>query len=219
MEFSRQQLIGLGGGVLLLLGIFLPIVSLPLVGSMSIFNTGRVDGYVLLGLAVASLALAFINQLKPLRITGAISAVLVTFGFIHIIYKLNKMKSSFTKDLKGNPFSGVADAMMSTVQIQYGWVFLFIGCFMLLYAAFGKHTNTRPMYVDVRQAEPEVSNTMPTISNKPQTRLVAEDMFSHNAGKFIEKPQDFKSCPFCSEQIRITAIKCKHCGSMLEEAS
>ena len=28
---------------------------------------------------------------------------------------------------------------------------------------------------------------------------------------------DTKSCPFCSEKIKATAIKCKHCGSMLNE--
>ena len=47
-------------------------------------------------------------------------------------------------------------------------------------------------------------------------------MFAHNAGvkaKSEEKVDDveFKACPFCAEQIRVSAIKCKHCGSMVEE--
>jgi len=28
-----------------------------------------------------------------------------------------------------------------------------------------------------------------------------------------------KLCPFCAEEIKATAIKCKHCGSMLNETA
>lgn len=46
------------------------MVSMPIAGSISVFSSGRIDGYVLLGLTIISLILAFINNLKPLRITS-----------------------------------------------------------------------------------------------------------------------------------------------------
>ncbi|WP_347460618.1 zinc ribbon domain-containing protein [Acinetobacter sp. ANC 7454] len=217
MEFSKQQLIGLGGGLLLLLGIFLPIISMPIVGSMSIFNIGRIDGYVLLGLVVISLILAFTNNIKPLRLTGGISALLVVFGFAQTLYKIHDMKSSVSEKLQGNPFGGMAEAMVSTVQVQYGWVFLFVGCFMILYAALGKQMDSR-LYINARESEPSTPIEAPKMVKKTNTKLVAEDMFAHNAGNFVKDPKEFKDCPFCAEQIRVTAIKCRHCGSMLEEA-
>lgn len=216
MEFSKQQLVGLVGGIVLLLGVFLPIVSMPIAGSISIFSSGRIDGYVLLGLAIISLILAFINNIKPLRITGGVSLLIVVIDFIYLLYKLNSIKGDVADKLKGNPFGGMAEAMMSTVQIQYGWVFLFIGSLLLVYAAFAKVVN-----------KPVENNIDPSIQNLPEsnvrrattTKVVGEDYFSHNAGKRVEPKiqSDLRACPYCAEEIKAIAIKCKHCGSMVEQ--
>ena len=214
MEFTKQQLIGLVGGVVLLLGIFLPIVSMPIVGSVSIFSSGRIDGYLLLGLAIISLVLAFTNSLKPLRLIGGVSLLIVVIDFVYLLYKLKSIKGDVSDKLQGNPFGGMAEAMMSTVQIQYGWVFFFIGGVLLIYAAAAKDSSQHEYTHTVEQVQETPKST--------KTTLVATDMFAHNAGvkaKSEEKVDDveFKACPFCAEQIRVSAIKCKHCGSMVEE--
>jgi len=215
MDFTKQQLIGLTGGAVLLLGIFLPIVSMPIVGSVSIFSSGRIDGYVLLGLAIIGLILSFTNNLKPLRLVGGVSLLIVVIDFIYLLYKLKSIKGDVSEKLQGNPFGGMAEAMMSTVQIQYGWVFLFIGGALLIYAAFAVDSTNQSERV---YESPDIAIDIP---KSTKTKLVATDMFAHNAGvkaKSEEKVDDveFKACPFCAEQIRVSAIKCKHCGSMLE---
>lgn len=42
MEFTKQQLIGFLGALLLLIGVFLPVLSVPIVGSISLLNNGKV---------------------------------------------------------------------------------------------------------------------------------------------------------------------------------
>jgi hypothetical protein len=51
------------------------------------------------------------------------------------------------------------------------------------------------------------------------SKMVAHDPFAFNAGKKIQLDNhgvEQKQCRFCKENIRFDAIKCKHCGSMLE---
>jgi hypothetical protein len=52
---TTRQLIGFLGSALLFLGVFLPIVKLPIVGDLNYFANGRGDGVLVLVLAVISL--------------------------------------------------------------------------------------------------------------------------------------------------------------------
>ena len=46
--------------------------------------------------------------------------------------------------------------------------------------------------------------------------LAIPPLFQATASRPAPPPlPEFKKCPFCAEQIRIDAIKCKHCGSSL----
>jgi len=47
----KRQLVGLAGTILLAVGVFLPLVSMPLIGSLTYFNNGRGDGVIVLILA------------------------------------------------------------------------------------------------------------------------------------------------------------------------
>lgn len=90
-------------------------------------------------------------------------------------------------------------------------------------SACGSHSVR--LYVPVNRvvAQP-ISQPVPAepIKIHSRSKLVANDAFSYNAGVRLnqevqEESSEFKDCPFCAEQIKAAAIKCKHCGSMVEE--
>lgn len=57
-ELKRQQILGIAAAAVLFLGVFAPIVRLPMVGSFNYFRNGEGDGIIVLLLAIVSLALA-----------------------------------------------------------------------------------------------------------------------------------------------------------------
>jgi len=63
MEINKKN-IGLAGCGLLVLGTFLPIVRLPMVGSINYFNNGNGDGIYIIIIAIISLFLILKKNTK-----------------------------------------------------------------------------------------------------------------------------------------------------------
>jgi len=53
----------------------------------------------------------------------------------------------------------------------------------------------------------------PEPSVHPVTGAAAQDLIQP-----AQAPDEYKVCPFCAEQVKAAAIKCKHCGSDLQIA-
>ena len=59
----RKQLFGIIGSILLFLGVFTPIISAPLVGSINYFQNGKGDRVIVLVLAVISIGLVLAKKI------------------------------------------------------------------------------------------------------------------------------------------------------------
>lgn len=138
---NRQQIIGYSGAAVLALGTFTPIINLPIVGSVNYFNNGQGDGVFILLLAAAA-ALAGFGKVKLLWIPGALSAILLLITFSRFIQTINDAKNQLTDSLAGNPFAGLATGLMSSIQLQWGWLFLFLGAIALILASFIPNATT-----------------------------------------------------------------------------
>jgi hypothetical protein len=135
---ERKQIFGLVGSLLLLMGVFMPIISLPIIGSMNYFQNGKGDGVIILVLAVISLVITLTKKYKLLLITGFLSLGMMAFTLINFWVRMNDLE----KSMGDNPFAkSLGKAVMSTVQIQWGWIVLVIGAVTLIVAALIKNND------------------------------------------------------------------------------
>jgi hypothetical protein len=132
---DNRQLLGILGSILLFVGIFTPIVSLPIVGSMNYFRNGQGDGVFVLILAVISFILTVTRNFKGLWFTGLGSAAVLLFTFLNFQAKMAETRGELDRELAGNPFRGLADLAVESVQLQWGWAVLVVGAALVVAAA------------------------------------------------------------------------------------
>ena len=140
---NTRQILGLIGSIVLFIGVFTPIVSIPIMGNINYFQNGKGDGTLILILAVISLVLVLTKKYKGLWFTGLGSLAVMAFTFINFQVKLADMKSQMESELAGNPFRGLADMAMQSVQLQWGWALLIVGAGMVIASAVmkGEHSH------------------------------------------------------------------------------
>lgn len=146
---STRQLLGFGGAATLFVGVFAPIVSLPFAGGINYFQNGRGDGAIVIVLAAASAWLTATRRYSGLYVTGLLSTGLLSYTYFGLQNILNAATEQMRADLVDNPFAGLAELAIQSVQIQWGWALLVIGTVALLAAAAIKDSGDPPVeYVD-----------------------------------------------------------------------
>lgn len=133
-----KQPLALIGSLLLLVGVFAPIIKIPILGSLNYFQNGRGDGAIVLVLSVTSIYFALTNRYRPLWITGLLSAAVLLFTFVRFQWVLSEAKGALDRNIAGSPFAGVATAAFQGVQLEWGWILLVIGAGMIVLAAVAK---------------------------------------------------------------------------------
>lgn len=132
---KTKQLLGLIGSIVLFIGVFTPIGSVPIMGNMNYFQNGKGDGTFILILAIISLVLVLAKEYKGLWFTGIGSLGFMLFTFINFQSKMSQAKADIESELAGNPFRGLADMAMQSVQLQWGWALLIVGAAFVIASA------------------------------------------------------------------------------------
>src|SRR5437879_3537973 len=135
---NLKAILGVAGSLSLILGVFSPLISVPIMGAFNYFQNGKGDGVIVLILAVLSLVLSVRRKYRGLWFSGFATAALLAFTFINFQVRLAKMKSHLKAELADNPFAGFANLTVEAVQMQWGWAILIVGTLLILAAAASK---------------------------------------------------------------------------------
>lgn len=130
-----RMLLAVTAAVVLVIGVFSPIVSFSFIGDIDYFREGYGDGYILLLMAFLSLALAITGRWKQVLIPALGSLAVILWTFLGVQDTITQARAGGASALTGNPHEGLAASVMQSIQWEWGWVLLFGGSGLLVYSA------------------------------------------------------------------------------------
>jgi len=131
-DIDKQFLLGLVGSISLCIGVFAPLLSIPIVGSQNLFANSQEAGGIVLLIGVASLGVVLVKKYEALWLTGLGGLAMTILTFL----KFHSENGQVKTDVKDDPhIADLADAMMETIQIEWGWAVLLVGSILLIACA------------------------------------------------------------------------------------
>jgi|GEM_PF-659425 len=120
---SKDRVVGALGAIVLFVGAFLPIFSVPIAGSVNYFRNGTGDGQVIVVIAIISLVLVLLRKTKWLSVPG-----LISFGFLFRTFIDHQLALMIAE-------AGCGDELARRTQLEWGWPALVVGSGLLITAS------------------------------------------------------------------------------------
>lgn len=131
-----NKTLAIGGAGALVMGLFTPIITLPMMGSVNLFgNGGNWTALALLAFGILAAAAALKERVGDALWPGIGTALLLAAHFVDLQLRLAHIRNEMQASLKDNPFAGLAQGAMGAVQLQWGWVVVAAGAGLIIYAA------------------------------------------------------------------------------------
>ena len=136
-----KRTLGYLGSAVLFIGLFLPLIRIPGIGSVNFFWNGGV-GVVLLLLTLGSVVALQTRRIWALWLTGAASLVVVAFTLLRVLFEVSLLRGAGVSLPRGGadgPASGLAGVLArglaDAVELEWGWPVLLIGSLLLIASA------------------------------------------------------------------------------------
>lgn len=133
INMKNIQLLGL---VLVVIGSFLPLVHVPIIGN---WNYWKLDHYLAIACWIFAACAVFgivNNSAKVVRFFGIL--LILLFAFTLVAVKMQSLEYfSFL------PFKSWREAFAGVVKLKWGWAVEFLGAFLMVFAVGRKKINQR----------------------------------------------------------------------------
>jgi tetratricopeptide (TPR) repeat protein len=123
-DFSSYNIAMLAGASAMAVGTFMPIVHLPIIGTINYIAGGRGDGIIIFAVATLVAALVVLRQRRFAVVAAFVAIVVMLSTIIQLLERLAKARASAP--------NGLAAMFAQAIGLEWGWVILMGGAFVVV---------------------------------------------------------------------------------------
>ncbi|MDJ1482350.1 hypothetical protein QNI16_17725 [Cytophagaceae bacterium YF14B1] len=131
---KTAPLLGVIGSLLLFVSTFMPILKVPLYGSINYFQNGLGYGVVIAAIAMTALVLAILKENLFQSATALSATIVIGYTYVNFQYAIDDLRSEMQVKLVSHPLPSLADSMIDGIKIEYGFGVMMIGVILLFVA-------------------------------------------------------------------------------------
>jgi len=122
-----QRIAGLVGAVLMGIGVFLPLVSIPIMHDDSYYDISRSGAIIMLVLSGLTILISIWGRFRLMYVTGLVAVGLMVLTYVKIDQRKTAAQSELKQRVIDMPLKNLSHNLISSVGLKYGWPMMMVG--------------------------------------------------------------------------------------------
>ena len=132
---DNKQILGIVGAVLLIAGVFLPLVKIPILGGVSFYDNNQAEAIIVIALAVISMVFIVAKRYSLLGFSNIAMIAVMSSAGIQIARRTMSAKSTAQKIIGEKLTDKITNKAMEHVHVQWGVAILILGLILIILCA------------------------------------------------------------------------------------
>lgn len=111
----------------MIVGVFLPMVSIPIMRDNSYFELDKTGAIAILVMGGLSALIGVWGRFRLLYITGLLSLGLLVYTYVEIDRRKTAAQSDLRERVIDTPLKNLSQNLISSVGLKYGWPMMMVG--------------------------------------------------------------------------------------------
>lgn len=127
MSIAIQRIAAVVGGLLMAVGVFIPMLSIPVLRDDPFSRLSPGGAAIILALGGLTILIAVLGRFRLLYLTGLVAIALLIYTYVQVDRRKTAAQSDLKERVINTPLKNLSHGLISSVGLRYGWPIMMLG--------------------------------------------------------------------------------------------